>query len=65
MGTGFNLSISNLSILLLKLFKPLGAVFNSSISNISTSAFKLAKSSFLVNCNVSVPIAFFKSDFVA
>ena len=50
-GTVANLSKSNLSALLSKLFKPFGPFFNSSISNSSTSDFKLVKSSFLANCH--------------
>ena len=49
--TGFNLWVSNSD--------------NLSIFNLSTSDFKLAKSSFLANCDVSAPVAFLKSDFVA
>ena len=43
-GTGFNLSVSNSD--------------NLSISNLWSSDFKLAKSSFLANCDVSTPAAF-------
>ena len=35
------------------------------ISKLSTSEYKLAKSTFLVNVDVSTPVAFFKSAFVA
>ena len=45
-GTGTNLSTSNLSTLLFKLFKLVGTFFNLSMSNLSTSDFKLAKSVF-------------------
>ena len=43
---GNNLSTCNLSSLLFKLFKLLGAFLNLSISNLSTLDFKLAKSTF-------------------
>ena len=48
----------------LNLLKSAGAVFNSLISKSSISDIKLVKSSFIVNCEVSTPVAFFKSDFV-
>ena len=48
----------------LNLLKSTGAVFNSLISKSSISDIKLVKSSFIVNCEVSTPVAFFKSDFV-
>ena len=54
-----NLSTSNLSTLILKLFKPLRTFFNSSISNSSTVVFKLAKSSLSANFDVSTPVALF------
>ena len=54
------LSTSKPSTLLFKQFKPLGT-----FSNLSISDFKLANSTFLANCNVSILIAFFKSDSVA
>ena len=63
-STGTNLSISNLSTLLLKLFKPVGTFPNLPISNLSTLHFKLAKSTFLAHFYVSTSIAFFKSAFV-
>ena len=44
-GADVNLSISNFS--------------NLSISSLSTSDFKLAKSSFIANCDVSKLVAFF------
>ena len=50
-GTGFNLATSNSA--------------NFSVSNLSSSDFKLAKSSFLANFDVSTHFVFFKSDFVA
>ena len=59
-----NLSVSNLSIsifstLLFKLLKSVSAFFNSSIFNLSTSAFKLTKSDFAANLEVSILVAFF------
>ena len=42
-GAGTNLSSSNLSILLFKLFKPVGIFSNLSISSLSTSDIKLLK----------------------
>ena len=64
-GVAFNLPISNLSILLFKLFELLGTFSNSSISNLLISDFKLGKSSFLVNYDVSTSVAVLKSDFLA
>ena len=49
----------------LSLVKSTGARTNLSISNLSTSAFKLTKSDFAANLNVSIPVAFLKSVFVA
>ena len=49
----------------LTLFKSAGVVSNLSISNLSNSKFKLAKSTFLANFDVSLLVAFFKSTFVA
>ena len=60
-----NLLISNLSTLFFKFLKTLVSFFNLSISNLSTSDFKLAKLVFSAKSNVSTPVAFFKSDFVA
>ena len=60
-----NLSTSNLSTLLFKLLKLVGTFFNLSISDLFTLDFKLAKSTFLGNFDVSTPVAFFKSAFVA
>ena len=57
--TGFNLSTSNLSTLLFKLFKPLGGFSNSSICDLSTPNFTLAKSAFSANFDVST-VAFFQ-----
>ena len=51
--------------ILLSLLKSIGKGFKLSISIFSTSAFKLAKSDFAANLEVSIPIAFFKSVFVA
>ena len=42
-----------------------GTFFSLSMSNLSTLDFKLAKSTFLANLDVSTPVAFFKSAFVA
>ena len=63
-GIGFNLPTFTLATLLFKLFEALGTIFNSSISNSSTSDFKLDKSYFLENFDVSRPAAFLKSDAV-
>ena len=60
-GTGTNLSRSNLSTLLFKLFKLLDIFFNLSISSLPTLDFKFAKSTFLANFEVSTPVEFFKS----
>ena len=57
--------MSNLSTLLFKLSKPIGTFLNLSMSNFSTSDFKLAKSVFLATPDVSTPVAFYKSAFVA
>ena len=51
--------------ILLSLLKSIGKGFKLSISIFSTSAFKLAKSDFAANLEVSIPVAFFKSVFVA
>ena len=61
---GANLSTPNLSTLLFKSIKPLGTFFNLSMSNLCTSDFKLAKSVFLANSDVSTPVASYKSAFV-
>ena len=50
---------------LLSLFKSTGTVFNLSTSILSSSAFKLAKFDFSANLDVSIPVAFLKSVFVA
>ena len=50
---------------LLSLLKSTGTVFNLSASILSTSAFKPAKSDFDAKLDVSAPIAFFKSVFIA
>ena len=44
---------------------PRGTGTNLSISNLSTLHFKFAKSIFLANFDVSTPVPFFKSPFVA
>ena len=64
-GVVSKLSISNLFSLHFKLLKLVGTYFNLSISNLSTLAFKLTTSYFAANLNVSIFVAFFKSDFVA
>ena len=63
--TSTNLSKSNSSTLLFKLFKSLGTFFNLSNFNLSTSDFKLGKLVFLAKDDASTPVAFFKSAFVA
>ena len=60
-----NLLISNLSILLFKLFKLVSIFFNLAISNLSSSDFKLGNSNVLANFDVSTSAAFFKSFFAA
>ena len=47
------------------LFKSIGVVYNLSLSNLSILDFKLAKSNFLANFDVSTLVTFFKSTFVA
>ena len=64
-GTDTDLSVSNLSTLPFKLFKPVGSFSNFAISNLSTSDFKLAKSTFLAKFDVPTPVTFSKSAFVA
>ena len=64
-GVVSNFPISSLSTLLFKLLKLFGTIFNLSMSNLSTLDFKLAISIFLAKSDVSTPIAFLKSDFVA
>ena len=49
----------------LNLLKSTGTSNNLSASNLSTLDFKLAKSIFLAEDYVSIPVAFFKSVFVA
>ena len=56
--TDINLKTSNLSTLLLKLLKLVGKIFNLSKSTLSTWDFKLAKSTFSANFDVSTPVAF-------
>ena len=46
---------------LLSLLKSTGTVFNLSASILLTPAFKVIKSDFAANLEVSVPVAFFKS----
>ena len=46
------------------MLKLLGTFLNLSISSLPTLDFKLAKSTFLANYDVSTPVAFFKSAFV-
>ena len=64
-GTDTDLSVSNLSTLPFKLFKPVGSFSNFAISNLSTSDFKFAKSTFLAKFDVPTPVTFSKSTFVA
>ena len=64
-GVISNFVISNSSTLFFKLLKLLGTFLNLSISNLSISDFKLTKSVFLAKSDVSTPVAFFKSNFVA
>ena len=47
------------------MLKLVGTHFNLSISNLSTSAFKLTRSDFAANLDVSIPVTFLESDFVA
>ena len=49
---------------MLSLLKSAGTGFNSSTSIWSISAFKLPKSGFAANLDVSTPVGFFKSAFV-
>ena len=51
--------------LLLKLLKLVDTFFKLLISNLSTLDFKLAKLTFFANYDVSTPVAFLKSAFVA
>ena len=64
-GVVFNFPVSNLSTLLFKLLKLVGTRFNLSTTNLSTSAFNLTKSEFAASLDVSIPVAFFKSIFIA
>ena len=64
-GVVSNFPISNLSTLLFNLVKLVGTFFNLSTSNLSTLNFKLAKSTFLINFNVSTPAAFSRFAFLA
>ena len=45
--------------------KSIGTVFNLSTSSLSISVFKLAKPDFAADFDVSTPVAFFNSAFVA
>ena len=47
------------STTLFGLYEPTETVFNLPISNLSVSDLKLTKSAFLVNFDVSTPVAFF------
>ena len=49
---------------LLSLLKSVGIVFSLFISTLSASTFKVAKSDFAVNLDVSKPVAFFRPTFV-
>ena len=53
-GTGTNLSSSNLFTLLFELLTLFGTCFNLSISDLSRSSFKIAKSTFLANFDLSI-----------
>ena len=64
-GTAFSLFTFNISISDFNLFQLVGAVSDLFVSNLSISDFRQTKSSFLANCDVSTPVAFFKSAFVA
>ena len=61
-GTATNLPTSKLSTLLFKLFNSVGTF---SILSKFFSDFKIPKSVFSENFDVSTPVAFFKSGFVA
>ena len=50
---------------LLNLIKSVGRDFNLSTSILANSAFRQAKSDFAGNLDVSIPVVFFKSNFVA
>ena len=56
---------TSLFITLLSLLKSTGTAFNLSASILSISAFKLVKSYFATDLDVSTYVAFLKSDFVA
>ena len=64
-GTGTDLSLSNLCTLLFKLLILLSTLYNLSISNLSKSDLKWAKPVFLAIFNVSAAVAFFKSAFIS
>ena len=49
----------------LSLLKSTRVVSNLPISNLSISSFTMTKLSFLANCLVSTPVAFYKSNFVS
>ena len=62
-GTNLSYTIfftTSLLTTLLSLLKSTGTVFHLSTSILSISAFKLAKSDFAANVDVSTPVAFFK-----
>ena len=50
---------ASFSTTLFSLYEPTETVFNLPISNLSVSDLKLTKSAFLVNFDVSAPVAFF------
>ena len=50
---------------MLSLLESTGTVFNLSMSILSTSAFRLARSDFVANLDVSTPGGLFKSNAVA
>ena len=61
----FNFLIYDLFTSVFKLLKLLAIVFNLLTPNLSTSAVKPTKSYFPASLDVSTPVAFFKSAFVA
>ena len=54
-----------MSFLTIQPLKELSQPVSLSISNLSTFDFKLVKSTFLANFDVSIPVVHFKSAFVA
>ena len=60
-----NFPVYNLSTFLFKLLEPLAASYNLSISILFTSNLKLPKSVLLAKSDVSTPVSYYKSAFVA